>query len=120
SSQVALTLDNAVEHGMAGILEVEVVDPVAPTVQPGKRVTAPEDEVAGVQGKPDAGAREQLSYLSRSLDIGAGVVVERHLKAQFRSERRGVLYVGGVAVPLGGVQAQARSTAWVGPALRRT
>src|SRR5690606_24880964 len=62
---------------------------------------------------------EQRVDLLRRLDVGARVVVERHLEAVLPRERRRVLDVGGVAVPLLRVEPEPGATPGVRPPLRR-
>ena len=64
----------------ARILQVQVVDAVAPPAEVGQRVAASDEEVPGVEGESDVGRREQGVDLFRGLDVGARVVMERGLE----------------------------------------
>ena len=49
----------ALQHVDADILQMDVVDPVAPTAHALERVATAEDEVAGVEGEAHVGAGEE-------------------------------------------------------------
>src|SRR5207237_3782157 len=87
--------DHAVEDRALVVLDVQVVDALAPVAQALDRVAAPEREVPGVEEEADVGELEHALDLPRRLDVRRGVVVEGGLVAAAASG------VGGAGDPVG-------------------
>src|SRR6185312_12069705 len=58
------------------ILEMDMIDPAGPGTKRRHRIAAPEEQVAGVEAKPNVTDLEQPLDLPLGLNIGGGMVVK--------------------------------------------
>src|SRR5712692_487418 len=71
--------DYALQCMALHILQMEVVDPAGPSANALDRVPTAHHQMAGVEAEPDITPFERALNLPRSLEVRAGVVVQRRL-----------------------------------------
>src|SRR5690242_14560658 len=100
--------DDLLEAREAGVLEVHLVDPRRPVPDRRDRLTAAEQEVSGVQTKPNLGELQQALDLPLRLDVRGRVVMERRLVAALSTAAGRPCNAVGKALPAGAVEADTR------------
>src|SRR5215472_8542378 len=98
--------DDPGHDGAHAILQVHVVDAVAPVPEHGDRVTAAHHHVPGLQAEPDVGPVEHLADLPRGLHIRAGLRVEGGLIAAVAAAAYHPGQALGEPAPSAGVEAE--------------
>src|SRR5581483_257843 len=100
--------DNLLEPRQARVLEMYLVDPRRPVPDRRDRLTAAEQQVAGVEADPDVGELEQALDLPLRLDVRRRVVMERRLVTALAASGDSARDSLRETTPAGVVQADAR------------
>ncbi len=104
----AAVCDDAGEHVVVDVLDVDVVDPAAPVAKTVTGIASAESEVPGVEQEADVRELEHLLDLPRRLDERAGVVMERRLEAARPCELRSPRHAVREPLPAGVVETDRR------------